>query len=343
MSSTQPTTFVDLWTELGQRLRLTTSLASTQEQLKRAINVALYDIHIGTDYKFPWCERTADLITKAPYSTGTLSATPGSGTITGSGTAWNTAGTYLTNNVVVGGKFIIDGSEIVYKVNSVSSDTSVGLRQFYVGSAAVSGASYTYFENEYELTSTFIRLVDQQTFSPAGNIKIIPRNEFRRRFPVVKVAGKPQYACIIDNATTLTNLTPIRRVMFYPYPDQVYYLPYTFITSVIATTSGGTGLTSMSSDTDVPTMPLRYREAIVYHALYHWYRDKKDDARSQEAKAEYTDIMQRIINDDEIASHTQTRLVPSVGSYHTAAKKPYSYQGGRRVYDLSDDFDSFRR
>lgn len=344
MSSTQPTTFQDLWLELGQRLRLTTSLTSIQEQLQRAINVAISDMHDANDYKFPWCERETILRTKAPYSTGTVSISVGSTSLTGSGTAWNTSNGYAETNVEYHGKFVFEGSQDIYRVSASSSDTACTLTQRYVGTAALSGATYTYYEDEYELASNFLRPVDFHNFSSSFQIQLLPRNEFRRRFPISTVSGRPRFACIVDAPTTPSIFTPVRHVYFYPYPDKVYLIPYNYITTTIGTTqSGGTLLTSLVNADDVPLIPLRYRHAIVYHALYHWYRDKKDDARSQEAKAEYTDIMQRLINDQEVASHTQTRLVPAVGSYHSAAKMPYSYRGGRRVYDLNDEFNVFKR
>ncbi len=54
MSSTsQVTTFEDLYTDLMNRVRVTTSVAATLEQAKRYINIALQDIHLGFDYKLP--------------------------------------------------------------------------------------------------------------------------------------------------------------------------------------------------------------------------------------------------------------------------------------------------
>jgi hypothetical protein len=178
--------------------------------------------------------------------------------------------------------------------------------------------------------------VDFQIFSPAMNITLISRQDFRRRFSVNTTPGKPRLAYILDAVTE-------RRVIFYPYPDQVYTIPFNYVTSVIALTSAGVGLTSMSSDTDVPTMPLRYRHAIVYHALHHWYRDKKDDSRSEQAKAEYTDIMMRIVADHDIATHTTAQIQPRSGNINRHAYRPYSYRGGSRIYDLNNEFDSFKR
>lgn len=343
MSSTsQLTTFSDLYTDLLQRVRVSTSVSATVEQAKRYINIALHDIHLGFDYKLPWCERQTFLRTKAPYSTGTISVTNGSMSVTGTSTVWSTVNAYNETPVLSQGKILIDGSPEVYRVASISSNTAMTLYERFIGDTDTD-ATYTYFEDEYTLSSDFLRPINFQFFSPLMGIKLIPRNEFRQRFPAVTISGRPRYACLIDSVNTAVLPTPKRRVVFFPYPDQTYNIPYAYITSTIAVDSSGTALTSMSSDTDTPTMPLRYRHAIIFHALSHWYRDKKDDARAAQAKDEYTDIMMRIVGDHDIATHTMAQLRPSMGSYMAAAKAPYRYRGGRRVYDLHDEFDALRR
>ena len=91
MSSTsQVTTFADLYTDLQNRVRVTTSVTATENQAKRYINIALQDMHLGFDYTFPWAERSGRLITQPQYTTGTVTATIGSTAITGTSTTWNT-------------------------------------------------------------------------------------------------------------------------------------------------------------------------------------------------------------------------------------------------------------
>jgi hypothetical protein len=131
--------------------------------------------------------------------------------------------------------------------------------------------------------------------------------------------------------------------VFYPYPDQTYIIPYTYISNILAYTSAGAGITSMSADTDVPIIPLRYRHVIIFHALSHWYRDRKDDGRATAAKGEYNDIMVRIMNDQDIATHTKAQIQPGNARYAQYARSPYQNRGGRKVFDLNDEFDSFRR
>ena len=343
MSSTsQLTTFADLYTDLLQRMRLNSSVNTSVEQAKRYINIALHDIHLGFDYKFPWCERQTYIQTKAPYITGTVDAVQGNTGLTGTGTAWNTNNAFLSPNVVSSGKFKIEGASTIYKVSTVTNDTSVVLWQRFQ-EETVSGASYEYFEDEISLGTEYLRPVDLTMFSPAMGIQLISRAEFRRKYPVVDIKGRPKVACIIDSVSTGSNFTPLRKVVLYPYPDAAYSIPYTYVSSSLVVTAAGATATSFSSDTDEPIMPLRYRHAIIYHAMYHWYRDKKDDARAESAKADYVDIAQRIVGDHDIATHTKVQIQPNMGSYHASAYVPYSGIGGRRVYDLNDEFDSFRR
>ncbi|MGH9876211.1 MAG: hypothetical protein ACRD5H_01105, partial [Nitrososphaerales archaeon] len=109
--------------------------------------------------------------------------------------------------------------------------------------------------------------------------------------------GRPRVATMIQLGFA-TNTTPRYRVVFSPAPDVVYQIPYYYITTNLAISSAGAEQAQLTAATDEPIVPLRYRHALVYHALYHWYRDRKDDQRSTEAKAEYTEIVQRIAGDN---------------------------------------------
>lgn len=337
MSSTsQVTTFADLYTDLQNRVRITTGVSATEVQAKRYINVALQDINLGFQYKLPWLERQGQLRTHAPYTTGTVSITIGSTSVTGSSTLWNTLNSYEEANARTTGKLLFEGGADVYPIASVTTDTAIVLNTRFVGSDTLSGATYTYFEDTYDLASDFLRPVDFQFFSQAYGVDLIPRDEFRRRFPKM-IMGKPRYACILDMAPN-ANVSPVRRVQFYPYPSDTLVIPYNYVTNAVGVTINGAALTSLSTDTDEPLLPLRYRHAIVYHALYHWYRDKRDDSRSQEAKAEYTDIMLRIVDDQDFGAPTKMKLRPQAGMYTSHAQRPYRRGGGTR-YDIGGRFD----
>jgi hypothetical protein len=333
-STSQVTTFSDIYTDLMNRVRVDTSQTATITQAKRYTNIALQDMHLGFDQKFPWAERSGRLITQAQYSTGTLSIDRGSTTLTGSGTAWNTNNDFSVKNMRANGKIKIAGGTTPYTISAVSGDTAATLSSKFTEDD-VSGQTYIYYEDEYDLATDFLRIVDMQRFSEECNISLIGRTEFRRRSPSNSVPGRPSTACLIDYAPS-GNTTPIRRVRLNPPPSTFTTIPYAYITSNLAVSSAGVAATALSADSDEPIVPLRYRHAIVFHALYHYYRDKKDDSRSQEAKAEYTDIMLRISGDVEVgASRPQIR--PRVSPYAARARTPYG--GGRGRYDIGGRFD----
>jgi hypothetical protein len=341
-STTQFTTFEDLYLGLQKSVRVTTGISATTEQAKAYINTACHDFHIGYDYKFPWCERQSTLIVMAPYTTGTLSVTAGGTTLTGSGTAWNTNNTYGVKNMRLGGKLTIAGSTDIYRISAApGSDTSGTIGTRYVASSDASAVEYRYFEDEYSLASDFLRPVDFQTFSSAMSIPIISRTEFRRRYSRPNISGRPQVCCIMDEGFA-GSTTPVRKIVFFPYPDNTYILPYAYITTAIGVDSSGNNLTSMSATTDEPIIPLRYRHVIHLKALARWYRDKRDDVRADSVMAEYVDTALRIVNDLDIGTHVKAQITPN-GGYWKAARRPYSLRTGRKIYDLNDDFDSFRR
>ena len=341
MSTTsQLTTFSDLYVDLQNRVRVTTGVSATETQAKRYINIALHDMHIGHQYKFPWCERQGTLLTMAPYETGTVSIAVGSTSLTGASTAWNTNNSYGVGNMRAGGKVTIAGTTDIYRVSSVSSDTAATLATRYVASSDASAVEYRAFEDEYALASDFLRPIDFALFSSDWSIPLLDRKEFRRLHVRGNISGRPTSASILDLSFS-GSTTPVRKVVLYPYPDQTYVIPYSYVTSNLVVTSAGVEQSALSSDTDEPMMPLRYRHVIVLHALANWYRDKRDDARSQEAKAEFGELMTRMIADHDMGTHNRVRIQPNEGLYRAHAVRPYRRQGGTR-YSTNNRFDSFR-
>ena len=77
-SSTEVRDFSDLYTEVLNKMRQPTTVTAITNQAKRYVNTALHDMVFGFEYKLPWLERDATLITQAPYTTGTVAITRGS-------------------------------------------------------------------------------------------------------------------------------------------------------------------------------------------------------------------------------------------------------------------------
>jgi len=320
-ATTQVQTYSDIYTAILNGLRNDTSTTASINQAKRAANVALHDMHIGFAERLPWAERRAVIVTQPEYKTGTLTATVGSTTITGSGTAWNTNNDFSVANMRAGGKIRINAGNEIYEISSVASDTSATLTSKFT-QTTVAGASYVYFEDEYALAADFLRPLSLKQFSDPSDITLVGRNDFNRMFLRNFTTGKPQVASIIDLPFS-SNTTPVRKVAFYKPPEKAYTIPYSYITSYLAVSSAGAAQTQMSADADEPIIPLRYRYALVLHALSHLYRDAKDDDRALSAKAEYEQLLTRTVSDTEIgASHPY--LSPVVSGYSRRARRPYA-------------------
>jgi hypothetical protein len=336
-STTAPQTFSDLYTDLLNRTRQDTTTSATITQAKRYINIALYDMHIGYGEKFPWAERRAILNTHAPYTTGTLAVSQGDTALTGTDTAWNTNNAFGEANMRKGGKIRIGGGHEVYEIAAVGSDTAATLGSDFVASDETA-AEYEYFEDEYALASDFLRPIDQTRFTDGGiDIGLMSRRDFRAWFPQNHITGKPFVGTIIDLPFS-SNTTPVRKIRLHSPPDKAYQVAYRYVTSNLATNSSGTAAAQLSGDTDEPIVPVRYRHLLILHGLYHWYRDKKDDARSQEVRNEYVDLLLRATADGEIGSG-RFAITPLVSSYAAKARRPWSAGGGS--YDVNDNFDSF--
>jgi len=314
-TSGQPTTFAELYSDLLNRMRADTTASGMSETLaKRYLNVALHDVHIQQNW--PWAERESVLITRPPYTTGSVSiATTARTTLAGTNTLWNTAVSGMGfNNMNAGGKIYLAGGE-VYKINSVSSDTSATLASRFTQSLdtasdyALSYSSYTYFEDEYALAADFFRLIDARQFSDVAAIQCLGSQEFYRRFPRNATrSGTPTHATIIElGPSGSTDWRP--RVVFHPYPDDAHSIPYRYVTRYLAVSSTGTAQTELSADTDEPIVPVRYRHILLAYASFIWYRDQKDDQRSQEAYQEYVDGVKRIAGDTS-PQRDFPRLVP---------------------------------
>lgn len=329
MSSTsQPTTFLDLYTDLLDAVRESTTASATVAIAKRYINRALHDMHIGSD--FDWAIRRATLITHPTYTTGTVTISQGDTAMTGASTLWNTANTFGQTNARVGGKMTINGVE-VYDVSAVGSDTAITLGSRFIP-ASVSSSSYTYFEDEYALASDFFQPVDKRQFTDAWPISLIGSREFYRRYPRNTLTGTPKVATILMlEPSGSTALRP--RVLLHPAPASAMVIPYRYITNFLAVTSTGSTATDLVNNTDEPIVPLRYRHAIVYHAKALWYEDRKDDSRSQQARADYAAIVSRI-RADTTSTSDRPRLRPRLSRW-----KPVSRRQGHPRYDVHGEWD----
>lgn len=336
-AGTEVRDFSDLYTEVLNKMRQPTNVTAITNQAKRYVNTGLVDMVFGFEYKLPWLERDAVLVTRAPYTTGTVSASVGSTTLTGVSTLWSTVDSYGIANARTTGKLSFGDSNL-YGITSVGGAGTITLASRYVATSAMSAHTYTYFEDEYALASDFLKLVDIRRFTTAYEIALIGRNDFKRRFPRPNIAGIPKVCALVDKEFSSTT-TPKTYVQFYPYPNTVMMIPYSYITTNLAVSAAGVAQATLSADTDEPALPIRYRNALVSFACWKWYRDKKDDARSESAHADYNDEVNRIVGDQRIGANTVAKVQPRPGMYNMS--RPYHGSAGK-YYSTNNSFDDYR-
>jgi hypothetical protein len=324
-------TLADLKEDFLVRVRESQTVTANGTLATRYLNIALQDMHIEQLNRFPWAERRGVLVTRAPYSTGTVSITTASSrtAVTGTSTVWTTTDSYGIANVRVGGKIKFSGLNEIYEVSAVGGAGALTLATQYTGDD-LADETYTYFEDEYSLVSDFARFVDLRNFSTDLNIPLIDRRESRLSYPRNDVSGQPRVATSFIRP--FSSSSALRHtVAFHPYPSAAYSIPYWYVTNNLAVTSAGVEQERLSSDTDEPIVPHQYRHVIVFHALYHFYRDLKDDVRSQEAKAEYIDLVTRICGD-----------AVGVGDNRPRFLVPRSHSARRQRYSTGTTFDEIR-
>lgn len=311
-ATTQVTDFSDLITDFISSARDQVGVTAINNVVKRYLNRGLLDMHVNPGNFVPWAIRSGMLTTHDDYTTGTVSITIATSrtAVTGASTTWNTLATgYTFNNVRARGRIVFSGSLDVHTVSSVTSDTALVLVDNYVGTANLSGATYTYFEDEYALVSDFLRPVNLRSFSTELDIPLIGSAEFKRLYPRNANPGPPRVA-MTTQLSFSGNTTPRLRVVLHPPPDAVYLIPYDYITSNLAVTSAGVEQAQLSGDTDEPIVPLRYRHLIVLNALRLWYMFELDNqATADKTKLEFIDLMSRVKGDTSIGQD-RPRFMP---------------------------------
>jgi hypothetical protein len=160
-------------------------------------------------------EEEAYLETVAAYTTGTVSVTKGSATVTGSGTAWS--------STLNGRQFLLSGDTALYTVTYVSA-TEITLDRAFEGNDATD-AGYTILQSIYRLPTNDKRL--KTISSPVTGLALdeLTQEEFRELigFPsVIGIAEKfVRRADFTDSGTGQV----YHQVALYPLPTEAQGYP----------------------------------------------------------------------------------------------------------------------
>lgn len=190
--------FKQIIDEIGDSLNDTClkSTGSNATRTKEAINEFLFlDFLPLLDWDF--LLKTDSISTLNEYATGTVSATNGSATITGSGTTFTSA--------MIGRRILISGSTRSYKITGYSSATSVTIESVYEGST-LSGASYSIVKETFNLPrwvddpKRIYSLTDRYSNNPLIQLS---RQDADRKFGAKNEIGQPRYYIPSDRSRSL--------------------------------------------------------------------------------------------------------------------------------------------
>ena len=167
-----------------------TQTTSIRDFIRRLANRSL--AHICGLHEWPFLWTTDWFQTVAEYTTGTVSVTDGSATVTGTGTTF-TAG-------MVGRKFRVSGGTASYTIKTFISTTVIVLDQTFQGTTNAA-ASYTIFKDEYLLRAD---VDSQKRIRQAENgiaLFSLSATEFDEWYPSPTALGIPSMDVFQGKAT----------------------------------------------------------------------------------------------------------------------------------------------
>lgn len=132
--------FLDLQNEVARRGTKNQSGSDYTTAIKNLINTSIE--RIAREANWRQLRRRSSFNTVAPYTTGTITCTNGSQTVTGSSTLW------VTNSIKVGQRISLGGSSLRYTITAINSETSLTVDYQYDGTTA-SSLSYTIYGQEF--------------------------------------------------------------------------------------------------------------------------------------------------------------------------------------------------
>lgn len=331
-ASDAPATLTEMATAFLEALKEVTGNSTVNTIAYRYLNDALRDFELE---KWPWQERRAVLLTKAPYTTGTVSVSQGGTSVTGTDTAWATADSFGQNNARDLDKITIGSHRDVYVISGTPGATSITLASRFTGSTVTDG-TYAVFQDEYAMESDFDGFIDVKFFDRDRTIHLTGDQELNRRFARNANRRRPQFAALIELGPGSTAALRAR-VRLAPAPDAVYSIPYRYWSKNRAVSTAGAQAENMSATTDEPIMPKKYRSGVVWRALELWFSTRqKNPALAADFKGRYIEVLTRA-RQDTGKGRERMRLAPAVASYASRARAPYGRHGGRG--DGGADFD----
>lgn len=250
--------------------------AATLTRIKDFVNDAYQELLSLQNW--PWLYHTGAIATQAKYTTGTVSGSAGSATLTGSGTAWTSITNPSLCEVEIGNER--------YAISSVGADTTITLARNLV-LAVAAGTTYTIFQRKYALDA---RMRATPLFYTGGS----PRT-------LCRVLGPEPYALeagqvvIARSPAEIVNFAPEdssgnSQIRIWPVPDSAYSLHYEGWREPAAVTADGTAFL-------FPIGLLPAFRHLALAKLWAWRKDERMQAEQQRFESALSRVVEQYLPD----------------------------------------------
>lgn len=284
-------TLDDIATAIIRRAKLDDT-TTVRNDLYEKINTKYQQI--GYKEFYSWSGVTRPFQLRAKYSTGTVTVTNASETVTGASTVW-------TQALHEGARIKLGSAPNPYKILRVASTTSLVIDAPFIGTTA-SGVSYTIFMDEYGMFPDMQQIRRFRIPSLSGTHTVYPVGPdeidgYRNSSPFY--GGLPKFYTIngynIYSGVTWANFkinTDFWEDDFddKPMNHNLIIWPAIFDTNRIAQIRYTMILPPMGSTTEQPLMPQPERSVLVYGVLLEHFLQGRDIATQREWRREYEDM-----------------------------------------------------
>lgn len=264
------------------RVAQETGLSTTTDatMIKAWINGAYQQL--SGFFEWPWLLTNFAIQTVADNTSLTATVNAASTSVTLSSTVANS----LAGNYYI--KFTGTGqTSDWYQISVHTAGTAtLTLATAYVGTSNLTSGTCTIRKVFYDLPATIDRLRDLRQSITKDKIELIDSQTFDRILPDPDSTGTPRCAYLTGMVSSGTSLGAWQ-LSFFPIPSTVMNIQG----------RGYSIITELSGDTDVPLIPAKWHNALVFLALALYGHDYIDDTRVQSATAKSKEIVEEMVKE----------------------------------------------
>lgn len=289
--------FVTIQTRVAEEVGLV--LADDATKIKAWINGAYQQL--SGFYDWPWLKTNFTVQTEKDITTGTVSINAGST----SGTFSSAPAASVATNYMI--QFTGASNDWYYISAHTGASTSFTIANSFTGTSNYSGA-YIVRRVFYSLPATVDRVTEdmRQSTSPASIPWIDPAT-FDHLVPDPSATGTPRVAYLTGMTTS-----NVWQFGLYPTPNVVMNLQ-------------GRGLktiTELTADADLPLIPPKWHNVLVFLALALYGHDYIDDLRVQSAAERAKEIVKEMVKQSNPLPGQMNVIQP----WDTRVRRPYGPQ-----------------